>query len=323
MNLLCSLFCFVSSYASFSPPYISYLKNWGLVNTAAVSHVHAIDAWTLTEGSSRVIVAVIDTGIDYEHPQLKENIIPGWNFVSNEEKANDEHGHGTHIAGIIGAVPSSVTGISGVAHKVSLMPLKYYSAALPGSANLKNTIRAIEFAVEHKVNIINYSAGGPEFSEDEYLALKKAERAGILVVAAAGNERQDSGLVENYYYPSAYGLSNIITVTAHTIVNEKLRSSNWSKRKVDVSAPGENIYSALPHKAYGYMSGTSQATAMVSGIAVLLKACKPSITAVEMKSIIEKTVVPIESMKSQSKSGGIVDAYRALAVVAGKKGCAH
>src|SRR5262249_16044595 len=150
------------------------------------------------EGSRDVVVAVIDTGIDSDHPALKANLwhdpkpnrVPlhdgkvdttpvfGWNFVTDTPNPKDEHGHGTHVAGIIGAVGDSSNGVAGVAPKVSIMPVKYYSDANPGSVNLKNTIRAIEYAVEHCARIINYSGGGPEFSEDEYLAIKKAEAKG-------------------------------------------------------------------------------------------------------------------------------------------------
>src|SRR4029077_10572959 len=123
----------------------------------------------------------------------------------------------------------------------------------PGSVNLRNTVKAINYAIDHGARIINYSGGGPEFSEEEYLAIKRAESKGILFVAAAGNERQNTDLVENYYYPSAYRLSNIISVAATDIHNNLLPSSNWGKKSVDVAAPGENIYSTLPQNKFGYM----------------------------------------------------------------------
>jgi len=233
------------------------LKNWGIANTKSKSHVQAIDAWKIEEGSRNVIVAVIDTGIDATHPDLKQNIWRdkdqnyGWNFVKNQANPSDDHGHGTHVAGIIGAIANAKTGVSGVAQKVSIMGVKYYSETNSGAVNLKNTVKAIEYAVEKGAKIINYSGGGPEFSEEEYLAIKKAEAKGVLFVAAAGNERQDTDVPENYYFPSAYRLSNIISVAATDIQNHLIRSSNWGKSRVDITAPGENIFSTLPNGRYG------------------------------------------------------------------------
>jgi subtilisin family serine protease len=298
------------------------LKNWGLSNSQAKSHIAAPDAWTIEEGSRDVIVAVIDTGIDAGHkdlavniwsdPKLKDKTVYGWNFVTDKPNPHDEHGHGTHVAGIIGAVGDPKSGISGVAHKVSIMSVKYYSDANPGSVNLRNTVKAIEYAVSHGARIINYSGGGPEFSEDEYLAIKKAEAQGVLFVAAAGNEKQDTDLVENYYYPSAYRLSNIISVAATDIQNQLLKSSNWGKSKVDVAAPGENIFSTLPGGRYGYMSGTSQATAFVSGMAALLLARDPSLKPAQLREIIMSSVDRFPQLANKLATGGRVNAYKAL-----------
>lgn len=297
-------------------------KNWGLVNSLAKSHIQAVDAWKIEEGNPNVIVAVIDTGIDPTHKDLKKNIwhdnqlknnqVFGWNFISNKPNPLDDHGHGTHVAGIIGAVANPKSGVSGVAHHVSIMSVKYYSDTNTGALNLQNTIRAIEYAIDHGAKIINYSGGGPEFSEDEYLAIKKAEAKGILFVAAAGNERQNIDKAEYAYYPSAYQLKNIISVAATDIHNNLLQSSNWGKSKVDVAAPGENIYSTLPGGRYGYMSGTSQATAFVSGLAALLLSQKPDLTPFEIKEIISKSVDVIPTLSNKISSGGRVNAYKAL-----------
>ena len=296
-------------------------KNWGLINRESKSHIQAVDAWKIEEGSKNIIVAVIDTGIDPNHKSLSTNIwhdtaekkpeIFGWNFVSDQPNPNDEHGHGTHVAGIIGAITDSTSGVSGVAHRVSIMPVKYYSDANPGAVNLKNTIKAINYAVEHGARIINYSGGGPEFSEDEYLAIKRAESKGILFVAAAGNEHQNTDQTENYYYPSAYRLSNIISVAATDIHNNLLASSNWGKN-VDVGAPGENIFSTLPGGKYGYMTGTSQATAFVTGLAALLLAKDPSLTPQQVKTLIMASVDHFSQLKNRLGSGGRVNAYSAL-----------
>lgn len=301
-------------------------KNWGLVNTEARSHINAIDAWKLEEGSRKVVVAVIDTGIDASHKDLAANIwhdptqpekpghpsVYGWNFVNDKANPTDEHGHGTHVAGIIGAIADPLTGVSGVAHRVSIMAVKYYSDSNPGSINLRNTVRAVNYAVDHGAQIINYSGGGPEPSEDEYLALKRAESKGILVVSAAGNEHQNTDIPENKYYPAAYRLSNMISVAATDIHNNLLASSNWGKQRVDVAAPGENIYSTLPGGRFGYMSGTSQATAFVSGLAALLLSQDPSLTPQQIKEIIMGSVDRFPQLAGKLVTGGRVNAYAAL-----------
>lgn len=304
------------------------MKNWGLTNNKARSHINAPDAWTISEGRQNIIVAVIDTGVDVTHTAIAKNIwhdpehpeIYGWNFVSDKPNPQDDHGHGTHVAGIIGAILDANSGVSGVAHKVSIMSIKYYSDANTGAVNLRNTVKAINYAVDHHANIINYSGGGPEFAEDEYLALRRAEAAGILVVAAAGNEHQDSDQVEHYYYPAAYKLSNIIVVAASDIQNNLLPSSNWGKIRVDVAAPGENIYSTLPNNRYGYMSGTSMATPFVSGIATLMLACNPTLKPTQIKELIVNSVYRVPAQENKVSSGGIVNAYNAMTALLKLKG---
>jgi thermitase len=305
-------------------------KNWGLINQRAKSHIQAEDAWKIEKGSKDILVAVIDTGIDASHKDLAPNIynekstprgkncpasalkVFGWDYVTGKCNPSDDHGHGTHVAGIIGAVTNLDSGVSGVAPRVSIMAVKYYSESNPGSVNLKNTIDALNYAIDRGARIINYSGGGPEYSEAEYLAIKRAESRGILIVAAAGNEHQNTDLRENYYYPQAYGLSNIISVAATDINNNLLPSSNWGKSKVDVAAPGENIYSTLPGNRYGYMTGTSQATAFVSGIAALLLARNPSLKPAEIKAIVRNSVDKLPQLESKIASGGRVNAYSAL-----------
>ncbi len=298
-----------------------FIKNWGLSNAQRKSHISAVDAWKIEEGSRDVIVAVIDTGIDPTHKALVRNLwrqpnsknsnVFGWNFVTDHPNPVDDHGHGTHVAGIIGAVGDPESGVSGVAHNVSIMAVKYYWEANSGKVNLANTVKAINYAVDHGAKIINYSGGGPEFSEDEYLAIKRAEAHGVLVVAAAGNEHQNSDVPENYYYPAAYQLSNIISVAATDMNNMLLASSNWGS-KVDVAAPGENIYSTLPQNRYGMMTGTSQATAFVSGVAALLLSKDPKLKPFQIREIIKKSVDRFAHLQNKTATGGRVNAYSAL-----------
>lgn len=311
-------------------PFVGLLKNWGLAKNEWKSDIQAVDAWTIEQGKKNIIVAVIDTGIDPEHKDLTKNVwhdprnpgknVFGWNFVLNKENPKDDHGHGTHVAGIIGAVANPKTGVSGVAQSVSIMAVKYYSDSNPGTVNLSNTVRAINYAIDHGARIINYSGGGPEFSEEEYLAIRRAEANGILFVAAAGNEHHNADLPENYYYPSAYRLSNIISVAATNMRNQLLSSSNWGKRAVDIAAPGENIFSTLPGNRYGYMTGTSQATAFVTGVAALLLSQNPKLTPPEIRDIIVKSADRVPQLEGKLAAAGKINAYSALLALKNRKG---
>jgi subtilisin family serine protease len=286
-------------------------KNWGLHNGRALSGIEAPAAWKLLKGVSKVNVAVIDTGIDGQHPDLaKVTSHFGWDFNEKKKATSDGHGHGTHIAGIIDIASNG---------RAFLIPVVYYAETNTGAQNLKKTVAAIRWAVDHGAKVINYSGGGPEFAEEEYLALKYAETHNVLVVAAAGNERSDSDVPENYYYPAAYRLANIIVVAATDIGNHLIRSSNWGKTKVDVAAPGENIFSTLPNSRYGFMTGTSQATAFVTATAVMILTQRPKLKPSEVKEIIRATVDPIAELKDKVASGGRVNAEAAIRSIASKK----
>lgn len=272
--------------------------NWGLKS------IRAPEAWKHLRGSRNVVVAVIDTGCDVHHPALKESIwrnagesgrdsrgrnkatngidddangfvddFHGWNFSTNNNNLSDEHGHGTHIAGIIGArkldgLGSGANSVRGVAPNVSLMILKYFEPETDGAENLRHTIDAIQYAVEMGADIINYSGGGVIKSAEEEAALRWASDQGVLVVAAAGNEGLNSDFF--HFYPADYNLPNILSVGAVDQKEELMRMSNFGINTVDLAAPGKNIYSTLPNGQYGYMSGTSQATAFATGVAALL-----------------------------------------------------
>jgi subtilisin family serine protease len=198
------------------------------------------------------------------------------------------------------------------------MSVKNNTDTNPGSGKLKKTVRALNYAIDHGAQIINYSGGGPEPSEDEYLALKRAESKGILVVSAAGNEHQNTDMPENKYYPAAYRLSNMISVAATDINNNLLSSSNWGKLRVDVAAPGENIFSTLPGGRYGYMSGTSQATAFVSGLAALLLSQDRTLTPTQIKEIVMSSVDRFPQLAGKLVTGGRVNAYAALVAAKNK-----
>ncbi len=322
--------------ALFNDPAIS--QAWGLKKSDAAR------AWSVSKGSKDIIVAVIDTGIDIAHEDLKNNLwvnpgesgldskgrnkatngidddgngyiddVHGWNYVSNNNKLDDNHGHGTHIAGIVGAEAGNGKGITGIAPQVSLMILKYYDPKVPGTDNLKNTIQSIRYAVKMGAHIINYSGGGTEYSQEEFEAVKSAEEKGILFVAAAGNERSNSDF--HHYYPADYKLKNIISVTAIDPSTQVLSSSNYGVETVDIAAPGQNILSCLPNNTYGYMTGTSQATAFVSGAAALVMAHKQIYDPEWVKKYILSTGDAQSQLASKTRTSRQLNLYKALTIL--------
>ncbi len=239
--------------------------------------------------------------------------VNGWNFVQNDNSLVDNHGHGTHIAGIIAAKNGNGRGITGVAPNVSVMILKYYDPKSSNSNNLKNTVNAIRYAIKMRASIINYSGGGTDYSAEEFTAAKEAERAGILLIAAAGNERSNSDEAGKHYYPADYGLTNIISVTAVNKEETKvLASSNYGVRTVDLAAPGENIYSTLPGNTYGVMTGTSQATAFVTGVAALIMSNNREFHAPDVKKYILRTGDEYATLLSKTGTAKLLNSYKAL-----------
>lgn len=305
---------------------VATLKNWGLDNSeTTTSHISARKAWRISKGSKKIVVAVIDTGVDATHPDLKDNVCRGahdeygFDFVANKKNPVDRHGHGSHVAGIIAATAKANSGVMGVAPNVCIMAVRYYSDTATGAQNLANTVKAINYAVDHGAKVINYSGGGAEFSMAEMQAIKRAEAKGVVFVAAAGNEYQDTDQNGNAYFPAAYGLSNIIAVAATNIHNQILPSSNWGKKHVHVAAPGEQIYSTLPGAKYGYLTGTSQATAFVSGLAALILSEIPGLKPSEVRDIIMKTTDKLDSLNGKVASGGRINAYAALRMVIARR----
>lgn len=251
-------------------------------------------------------------GIDDDHNGFVDDV-HGWNFVHNDHSLVDNHGHGTHIAGIVAAKNGNGYGITGVAPNVSVMVLKYYDPKASNSNNLKNTVLAIQYAIKMKASIINYSGGGTDYSAEEFAAVKEAEKAGILFIAAAGNERSNSDEVGKHYYPADYGLTNIISVTAVNKSETVLPSSNYGVRTVDLAAPGENIYSTLPGNSYGVMTGTSQATAFVTGVAALIMSVNREFTVSDVKKYILRTGDEYSTLLSKTGTAKLLNSYKALA----------
>ncbi len=267
-----------------------------------------------------VTVATIDTGIDPSQLDLKGKIwhdpespnIYGWDFVNNRPNPYDRHGHGTHIAGIIGAFCDQSHDVCGMTQDVSLMAIKYYDPSASGANNLRRSVQALHYAIDHGARVINYSGGGPSASEEEEAALRRAENRGILVVTAAGNEHSNTDVLANAYYPSAYHLRNIISVAAVNASGSLLSASNYGVRSVDVAAPGDHITSTLPDNSFGVLTGTSQATAFVTGLAALMLSKNPSLQPEEIKRLILEYVTRVPALTNVIASGGIINVAETL-----------
>ncbi len=289
--------------------------SWAINPTNGRSSIYLKEAWrSFSKKKKEVVVAVVDTGIDPDHPYFRNNLKVlkgnssrknyGIDFSAGADNKNqpyDFHGHGTHIAGIIRSVYPHV----------KLLILKYYNPNASGQDNLDATIKALRFAVKSNVDIINYSGGGPEPSSEEREILKEAERKGILVVAAAGNESSNIDKKQNAFFPASYKFKNIITVTANNQELNILPSSNYGKSSVHLSAPGSRIKAALPKSRVGYRTGTSQATAFVSGVAAFILSQSPNMDLKNLKKIIMTSVSKETSLLRKCLSNGRLNAKNA------------
>lgn len=293
---------------------ISRFVSWGIDPDKHLASINLKESWSRFKKNKEIIVAVVDTGIQGDHAFLQKNIyVPGKKASSTQfgvdfsgEKVtlapNDAHGHGTHVAGIVKSIFPDV----------KILALKYYNPKASGQANLDATVKALQYAVDHNVDVINYSGGGPEASVEELRVLKQAEKKGILVIAAAGNERSNIDEKRNAYYPASYGLSNIITVGAHDDELNIISSSNYGKNTVDIAAPGHRIRSAIPGNGAGYMTGTSQATAFVTGVAALIKSKYPKMKFDQIKNIILSSSLKVKNFEGKILGSGKLDAGRAI-----------
>lgn len=301
-------------------------EQWALYGKAGIK---AREAWAITEGSEDIVIAVIDTGIDYNHEDLKDNMwtneaelngeegvdddengyvddIYGYNFQKGHGDPMDDHSHGTHCAGVIGAVHNSI-GINGVMKNVKLMALKFLGSSGGSSAG---AIAAIKYATKMKVNVMSNSWGGGGRSVIMENAIKDAEKAGIVFVAAAGNDGRNNDY--GTHYPSNYEVDNVIAVASHTVQDKLSYFSNYGIKNVHVSAPGSDILSTVPDNKYKSYSGTSMATPYVSGVIGLLLSQNPDLKPLEIRKLLMKTSFKGPAYTEKVVSKGRIDAAKAL-----------
>lgn len=317
-----------------------FTKLWGLNNTGQTfgtqdADIDAPEAWD-TATSSAITVGVIDTGIDYNHEDLKQNMwvnqaeatgsagidddangfvddVYGYDFANNDSDPFDDHGHGTHVAGTIGAVGNNGIGVAGVNWSSKLAAVKFLNSF--GSGTIAGAVSAVTYASNMGFKITNNSWGGGGFSQALFDAISAANNAGALFVAAAGNSFSNTDSFP--MYPASYDLPNIIAVAA-TDHNDSLATfSNYGLNTVDLGAPGVNIYSTVPKgicslcntSGYTTLSGTSMATPHVAGAAPLLWSQNPSLTHLGVKDRILNLSDPNAALVGKTVSGGRLNLY--------------
>jgi subtilisin family serine protease len=304
---------------------------WGLYNTGQAggtpgADIHAPQAWDLTTGSSSVVVAVIDTGIDYNHPDLVANLWTnsndfshGYNFVNNTNDPFDDNGHGTHVAGTIGAAGNNGFGVVGVNWNVQLMALKFLDAN--GFGTTANAVQAVNYATAMRnqgvnVRVINASWVDGGYSQALHDAIQASGNAGILFIAAAGNgdpiNHIGFSIDARPVYPASYNLSNIIAVAATDNQDHLAGFSNYGANSVHLGAPGVSILSTWPGGGYAYAKGTSMAAPHVTGVAALAWSYAPNATAQIIRTAILNGVDPVPALAGKTVTGGRLDAFNTL-----------
>ncbi|HUG89235.1 MAG TPA: S8 family peptidase, partial [Planctomycetaceae bacterium] len=341
----------VSLSATPDDPHLTSL--WGLHNTGQTggtpdADIDALEAWGISTGGGNVIVAVIDTGVDYTHPDLAANMwvnageipgdgidndgngyeddVHGYDFINRDGDPMDDHNHGTHVAGTIGAVGNNGLGVTGVAWNVQIMALKFLGA--DGSGSIADAIEALNYAVANGAQISNNSWGfNGQFSQALYDAIAHARDAGHLFVAAAGNG-DVFGIGQNNdstpFWPASYDLDNIVSVAAVDHNDQLAVFSNYGAASVDLAAPGVSILSTTRNGTYGTSSGTSMAAPHVSGVLALLAERSPGWTHQELIERVLTTVDPVAGLSDVTLTGGRLNAFEALAAgVTGPRVIAH
>lgn len=357
---------------------------WGMLNTGQAGGTSDADidadlAWNLATGSMATAVSIIDTGIDYTHPDLYKNIwlnqgelptglglvdtdadglitfwdlnttanagkaidansngrieaydilrdtrwengqdndgngkrddLVGWDFVNNDNDPLDDNGHGTHVAGTIGAMGNNSLGVVGVAWKASLAALKFLGA--DGGGYTSAAVAALNYAVGEGIKISNNSWGGGGYSSALATAISNARAAGHIFVAAAGNEGRNNDTTANY--PANLNYDNIISVASTTRTDTLSGFSNYGATTVDLAAPGSSILSTTPNNTYSSYSGTSMATPHVAGAAALVWSANPSLSYSQVIARILNNVDNLSSLSGRVATGGRLNVYNALA----------
>lgn len=320
---------------------------WGLQNTGQSggtpnADIQAVPAWGVTTGGRSAIVGVVDTGIDYSHPDLKSNIwtaptaftvqfgandkitcaagTHGYDAITNTCNPMDQNGHGTHVSGTIGASGNNSAGVTGVNWTASMMGLRFMDSN--GKGTIANAIRAIQFAIQVKaalpgsanIRVLSNSWGSAGNSQALLDAINQANTAGILFVAAAGNEGANQDLTPSY--PGSYRTANLISVAATDSGDLPAAFSNFGATTVDLAAPGVNIASTYPNSGYASMSGTSMSTSYVAGAAALVLSACAGLDTAALRANLIANVDPVGPLAGKTVTGGRLNVYKSVSACA-------
>jgi len=336
-------------HTTLMPNDVNFSNLWGLNNVGQTggtpdADIDAPEAWDLQTGSNNVVIAVIDTGVDYTHEDLSSNMwtnpneIPnngidddgngfiddvlGWNFANNTNDPFDDYGHGTHVAGTIGAVGNNNIGVAGVNWNVKIMPIKFLGSS--GSGTTAGAISSVQYTTLMGANIMSNSWGGGGFSQALKDAISAANDKGILFVAAAGNDYSDNDV--SPFYPASYDVPNVVAVAA-TDYNDLIAVfSNYGATSVHLGAPGVDIYSTVPKgtcilcdpSGYTYLSGTSMATPHVAGVVALIKSANKKLTPAQVRNILATTAQALGPNDANQYGKGLVQADKAVRMAVGQ-----
>lgn len=321
-----------------------FVRQWGLYNTGQMMNgspgadIKAPLAWDYSKGDNSLIIAVIDTGVDYNHEDLFGKVwinkgeicnnridddrngyvddCYGWNFVDNNNNPMDDQGHGTHVSGVIGAVSNNGLKIAGILWDVKIMALKFLDAN--GRGDVAGAVFALNYAVKMGAKVINASYGSSMYSQTEYDSIASANQKGVLFIAAAGNDAENNDI--SHSYPCNYGLPNIISVAASDMNDNIASFSNFGPNKVDVAAPGVYILSLIPNNGSGmnqdFWPGTSMATPFVVGLAGLVMTQQEyvmmNLSIYQVRALIENYVDILPAFAGKIKTGGRINAYKSV-----------
>ncbi len=317
----------------------SFGNLWGLHNTGQTvngdpgtpdADIDAPEAWDTYTGDASLPIAIIDTGIQLNHPDLQANIwtnpgeiagngldddgngyvddINGWDFYYGDNNPSDGNGHGTHTAGTVGAVGNNGVGVAGVNWRCKLVALKFLSDG--GSGSTSGAIAAVQYCTRMNIRISNNSWGGGGYSQSLYDAIASSRSIGHVFVAAAGNNGSNNDSTP--FYPASYNLDNIIAVAATDNDDRRASFSNYGRTSVDLGAPGVNIFSTYTGSSYRYLDGTSMAAPHVAGVAGLLYGRNPGWTYTQVRDRIFSTVRPVSALANITVTGGVVNAAAAI-----------
>lgn len=323
--------------SSYIPNDSRFHEQWALHNEGRSggridADIDAVEAWDLTLGEPHVIVAVIDSGIDSNHPDLVASIyhnpseqrngrdddsnglvddVSGWNFAASGNGNNDttdtSDSHGTHVSGTIAARGDNNQGVVGVCPNARILPVKVLDE---DGGYVSDFVKGIDYAVQMGAAVINISLGGSGYSQSEQNVFNRTEAAGVLVVVASGNDGINLDISPDY--PTSYPNANIISVLATNRLDQFEDYSNYGASSVDLAAPGSEILSTYAGNKYRYFDGTSMSAPHVAGVAALIKSVSPGWTAIQVKEAILTTVDLHPSLNGKCITGGRVNAQRAV-----------